>query len=188
MKAILTTALHCGPFRCRSISYIVWLFGLSGSVVFVVGWEFMTQVKTCLCVPFLFGFPQLHNFFGENKASAPFSFGKWPTFFVGTDFFSSWTTPTPYKSQNIFGSSRFCHCRPLFSYNGYPPLRGLRKTKCCSKIFILIAFQPFSFLIHLFTFWTVSDFWTENILCVCWPNWFCWLLSLLSSKTRKSRV
>ena len=37
MEVILTTRLHCGPFRCRSISYIVWLFGLSGSVVFVVG-------------------------------------------------------------------------------------------------------------------------------------------------------
>ena len=139
MKVILTTTLHCGPFRCRSISYIVWLFGLSGSVVFVVGWEFMTQVKTCLCVPFLFGFPSFTIFLVKNKASASFSFGKWPAFFVGK--------LQPHTNHETFlglASSRFCHCRPLFSCNGYSPFRGLHKTKHCSQVVILIAFQPFS--------------------------------------------
>ena len=45
----------------------------------------MTQVKTCLCVPFLFGFPSFTIFLVKNKASASFSFGKWPAFFVGID-------------------------------------------------------------------------------------------------------
>ena len=46
----------------------------------------MTQVKTCLCVPFLFGFPSFTIFLVKNKASASFSFGKWPAFFIGIDF------------------------------------------------------------------------------------------------------
>ena len=101
MKASLTTALHCGPFRCRSISYIVWLFGLSGSVVFVVGWEFMTQVKTCLCVPFLFGFPSFTIFLLKNKASVSFSIGKWPEFFVDIHF-SKWGNTNPIQITKPF--------------------------------------------------------------------------------------
>ena len=142
MKASLTTSLHCGLFRCRSIRYIVWLFGLSGSVVFVVGWEFMTQVKTCLCVPFLFGFHSFTIFLVKNKASASFSFGKWPAFFIGIDV-CKWDNANPLQITKPFWVQQVLPLSPIVQLQWLLIIIiGLHKW--CSKIVILIAFQPFS--------------------------------------------
>ena len=147
----------------------------------------MTQVKTCLCVPFLFGFPSFTIFLVKNKASASFSFGKWPAFFVGIDF-CKWDNANPIQITKPFWVQQVLPLSPIVQLQWLPSIKRTTQNQVlfpnsdfdCLATFLLMIFLKFT-CSHFGSFRTFEP-------CVCWPNWFCWLLSLLSSKTRKSRV
>ena len=104
----------------------------------------MTQVKTCLCVPFLFGFPSFTIFLVKNKASASFSFGKWPAFFVGINF-CKWDNANPIKSGNLFWVQQFLPLSPIVKLQWLPSIKKTTQNPNsdfdCLPTFLLKFFQ-----------------------------------------------